>query len=57
MKYKGIVYKCKFNGTYSRNNLIKIKDRAYAINLDKFKSKGTHWLASYENNLIYFDSW
>ena len=51
-----MVYKCKFNGTYSRNNLIKIKDRAHAINLDKFKSKGTHWLASYENNLIYFDS-
>ena len=32
----------KFNGVYSRNNLPKIKDEAYVINLDKFKSIGTH---------------
>ena len=27
----------KFNGVYSRNNLPKINDGAYAINLDEFK--------------------
>ena len=33
----------KFNGVYSRNNLSKIKDGAYIINLDEYKSIGTHW--------------
>ena len=28
----------KFNGVYSRNSLPKIKDGAYVINLDEFKS-------------------
>ena len=48
----------KFNGIYSRNNLPKIKDRVYVINLDEFKSIGTHWIALYVNgnNVIYFDS-
>ena len=27
----------KFNGVYSRNNLSKIKDGAYIINLDEYK--------------------
>ena len=27
----------KFNGVYSRNNLPKINDGAYVINLDEFK--------------------
>ena len=31
----------KFNGVYSRTNLPKIKDGAYVINLDEFKSIGT----------------
>ena len=35
----------KFNGFYSRNNLPKIKDGAYVINLDEFKSIGTLWIA------------
>ena len=39
--------KPKFNGVYSRNNLPKIKDGAYVINLDQFKSIGTHWIALY----------
>ena len=39
----------KFNGVYSRNNLSKIKDGAYVINLDQFKSIGTHWMALYVN--------
>ena len=47
----------KFNGVYSRNNLPKIKDGAYVINLDEFKSIGTHWIPLYVNdNIIYFDS-
>ena len=32
----------KFNGAYSKTNLPKIKDGASVINLDKFKSLGTH---------------
>ena len=37
----------KFNGVYSRNNLSKIKDGAYIINIDKYESIGTHWIALY----------
>ena len=32
----------KFNSVYSRNNLSKIKDGVYIINLDEYKSVGTH---------------
>ena len=39
----------KFNGVYSRNNLPKIRDGAYVINLDEFKSIGNHWIALYVN--------
>ena len=54
----------KFNGVYSISELPKIKDGVYAINLDKFKSIGTHWEALYVNgnnrrssyDTIYFDS-
>ena len=48
----------KFNGVYSRDNLPKIKNRAYVINIDEFKSIGTHWIALHlnTNNIIYFDS-
>ena len=34
-----------FNGVCSRNNLPKIKDGAYVINLDEFNSIGTDWIA------------
>ena len=48
----------KFNGVYSRINLLKIKDGSYVINLDEYESIGTHWIALYvnANNIIYFDS-
>ena len=48
----------KFNGVYSRNILPKIKDEAYVINLDEFKSIRTHSIALYvnNNNVAYFDS-
>ena len=47
-----------FNGVYSRNNLLKIKDGVYVINLDEYKSIQTHWIVLYvnDNNVIYFDS-
>ena len=50
--------KPKFSGIYSRNNLLKIRDGAYVINLDEFKSIQTHWIALYVNgdNVTYFDS-
>ena len=32
----------KFNGDYTRNNLPKIIDGTYVINLDESKSIGTH---------------
>ena len=48
----------KFNGVSSRNNLLKIKDGAYIINLHKYESIGAHWIAIYVNakNLTYCDS-
>ena len=35
----------RFNGVYSRDNLTKIKDGAYVINLDEYSDIGTHWVA------------
>ena len=48
----------KFNGVYSRDNLPKIKDGQYVINLDEYSDIGTHWIAQYilNNNVTYFDS-
>ena len=48
----------EFDGAYSKNNLPKIKDGAYVINLDEYKSIGTHWIALYLNdkNVTYFVS-
>ena len=49
----------RFNGVFSRNNLTKkIKDGAYAINLDEYADVGTHWIALFcnRNEIVYFDS-
>ena len=48
----------RFNGVYSRDNLPKLKDGAYVINLGKYSDIGTHWLALYvmNNDVTYFDS-
>ena len=48
----------RFNGVYSKDNLSKIKDGEYMINLDKYSDIGTHWVALWVNNndVIYFDS-
>ena len=59
MKYKNFYQnKPRFNGVYSRDNLPKIKDRAYVINLDEYSDIGTHWVALHVqiNNVTYFDS-
>ena len=56
----------RFNGVYSRDNLPKIKDGAYVINLDEYSDIGTHWVALYvggaspkdvnNDDVAYFDS-
>ena len=48
----------RFNGVYSRDNLPKIKDWAYVINLVEYSDIGTQWVALYvqNNNVTYFDS-
>ena len=54
----------KCNGVYSRKNLPRTKDGAYAISLDKYKSIGTHWMVLYVSgnngrtpyDATYFDS-
>ena len=47
----------RFNGVYSRYNLLKTKDGAYVINLDEYSDIGTHWVTLYvqNNNVTYFD--
>ena len=48
----------RFNGVYSRDNLPKIKDGAYVINLDEYSNVGSHWVSLWvnNNNVTYFDS-
>ena len=48
----------RFNGVYSRDNLLKIKYWAYVINLDEYPGTGTHWVALhvFNNDVTYFDS-
>ena len=48
----------KFNGVYSKNNLSKIKDGAYVINLHEYKAIGSNWIVLYVNgdSVTCFDS-
>ena len=48
----------RFNSVFSRDNLPKIRDGAYVINLDEYSDIGTYWVALYvhNNDVIYFDS-
>ena len=50
--------KAKFNSVYLINNLSKIKDGAYIIDLDEYESTGSLWITFYVNfkNVTYFDS-
>ena len=48
----------RFNDVYCRDNLTKIKDGAYATNLDEYSDIETNWVALCVNNndVTYFDS-
>ena len=48
----------RFNGVYSRDNLSKVNDGAYMVNLDEYSDIGTHWVALWvnNNNVAYLDS-
>ena len=47
----------RFNGVYSRDNLPKIKDGAYVINLDEYSDIETHRVSLWVNNdVTYFHS-
>ena len=51
--------KSKLKDVYPQNNLSSsVEYRGYVLNLDKYKSIGTHWIALYENynSVTYFDS-
>ena len=37
----------RFNGVYSRDNLPKLEDGSYVINLDEYYDIGSHWFALY----------
>ena len=46
----------KFNGAFPKNNSTKIKNGEYLLDLDEYKSIGTHWIALCVNgnNVTYF---
>ena len=49
----------RFNGVYSRNNLLKkISDEAYVINLGEYADVSTNWIALFckRSEIVYFDS-
>ena len=51
--------KPKFKGDYSRNNSPETKNVTYVINLDEYKSIGTHGIGLYvktSNDAAHFDS-
>ena len=45
---------CRFNSVYSVDDLQKIKDGAYTINLDEYSDIGTLYVQN--NNVTYFNS-
>ena len=51
------IQKC-YKEIHSRNNLTKIKDGTYVINLDDHKPIGTYWITLCVNvdNITYFNS-
>ena len=59
MKYKNIIKnEPRFNGAYSGDTPVRIKDGTYVINLDEYSDIGTHWVALYinKNDVTYFNS-
>ena len=51
-------YEPRFNGVFSRNNIPRINDGAYVINLHDKNSKGKQWASLFidKNTAVYFDS-
>ena len=51
-------YNPRFNGVFSRNNLPRMKERGYVIDLDDKNSKVIHWVSSFidRNTAAYFES-
>ena len=45
----------KLNGIYSKNNLLKIKNCSFVINLNEYESIGAHEIALYvnDNNILF----
>ena len=39
----------RFNAVFYRDNLPKIKDGAYIVNLDEYSDVGTYWVALHVN--------
>ena len=50
--------KPRFNGIYSRDDLQKIKDGTYIMNLNEYSNIGIYWVALYiqNNDVTYLDS-
>ena len=48
----------RFKDVYSRDNLTKIKNGAYVINLNEYSDIGTYWIALFvlNSDVTYFDS-
>ena len=48
----------RFNGVYSKDNLSKLKNGAYVINLDHSENTGRHWVVIFvqKDEVIYFES-
>ena len=49
---------CRFNGVFSRDNLLRIKHGAYVANLDYKQSKGTRWVSLFigRSKVMYLNS-
>ena len=54
-----LLYEPIFNDDFSRNDLPRIKDGAYVINLDEHIGQGTHWISLVidRTTAVYFWSW
>ena len=56
--FKYFVTDCTFNGIFSRDYLIRIKNEAHVINLDDKQSKEKHWILLFidQKKDVSFDS-